>query len=82
MFVASSATLAADSQQLWLLCAEEDDLILVVLHKGPCWILLCFLFQIQQFPTKTKLSNVYRPTQNLNNRQVFASPATSLPPSE
>uniref|UniRef100_H2S426 Carbonic anhydrase n=1 Tax=Takifugu rubripes TaxID=31033 RepID=H2S426_TAKRU len=36
---------------------------------------------IQQFPTKTKLSNVYRPTQNLNNRQVFASPATSLPPS-
>ncbi|XP_029702116.1 putative carbonic anhydrase 3 [Takifugu rubripes] len=61
---------------------EEDDLILVVRHKGPCWILLCLLlFQIQQFPTKTKLSNVYRPTQNLNNRQVFASPATSLPPS-
>lgn len=36
---------------------------------------------IQQFPLKTKLSNVYRPTQKLNNRQVFASPSTLLPPS-
>ncbi|XP_073346065.1 uncharacterized protein [Pagrus major] len=35
---------------------------------------------IQLFPMKTSLSNVYRPTQNLNTRQVYASPATHLPP--
>ncbi|XP_030256959.1 carbonic anhydrase-like [Sparus aurata] len=35
---------------------------------------------IQLFPEKTKLSNVYRPTQNLNTRQVYASPATPLTP--
>lgn len=31
---------------------------------------------------KTGLTNVYRPAQDLNGRQVFASPATPLPPSE
>nr|XP_046232575.1 carbonic anhydrase 4-like [Scatophagus argus]XP_046232576.1 carbonic anhydrase 4-like [Scatophagus argus] len=36
---------------------------------------------IQQFPGKTGLINVYRPTQDLNDRQVYASPATDLPPS-
>ncbi|KAK2820315.1 hypothetical protein Q5P01_023274 [Channa striata] len=34
---------------------------------------------IQRFPQKMGLTNVYRPTQNLKNRQVFASPATPLP---
>ncbi|XP_026207437.1 carbonic anhydrase 4-like [Anabas testudineus] len=36
---------------------------------------------IQQFPVKTGLTNIYRPTQDLNNRHVSASPATPLPPS-
>ncbi|XP_070782997.1 uncharacterized protein [Enoplosus armatus] len=36
---------------------------------------------IQLFPMNTGLINVYRPTQALNKRQVFASPATPLPPS-
>ncbi|XP_074519909.1 uncharacterized protein LOC141785478 [Halichoeres trimaculatus] len=36
---------------------------------------------IQKFPSVTGLSNVYRPTQQLNGRQVFASPGTPLPPS-
>ncbi|XP_076615204.1 uncharacterized protein LOC143338596 isoform X2 [Chaetodon auriga] len=35
----------------------------------------------QQFPMKTGLTNIYRPTQELNKRRVFASPATPLPPS-
>ncbi|XP_060884459.1 uncharacterized protein LOC132955580 isoform X1 [Labrus mixtus] len=36
---------------------------------------------IQNFPMKTGISNVFRPTQNTNGRQVFASPATTLPSS-
>ncbi|XP_068439575.1 uncharacterized protein [Clinocottus analis] len=36
---------------------------------------------VQRFLTDTGLMNVYRPTQPLNGRDVFASPATSLPPS-
>ncbi|KAM3591370.1 uncharacterized protein V6R79_000846 [Siganus canaliculatus] len=35
---------------------------------------------IQMFPMKTQYSNVYRPTQALNGRHVYASPATPLPP--
>ncbi|XP_041818221.1 carbonic anhydrase 4-like [Chelmon rostratus] len=33
----------------------------------------------QLFPMKTGLTNIFRPTQDLNKRQVFASPATPLP---
>ncbi|XP_037135051.1 carbonic anhydrase-like isoform X1 [Syngnathus acus] len=36
---------------------------------------------LQQFPFKTGLTNVYRPVQSLNGRQVFSSPAALLPPS-
>ncbi|XP_028991076.1 carbonic anhydrase 4-like [Betta splendens] len=36
---------------------------------------------VRQFPAKTGLTNVYRPTQALNSRRVSASPATPLPPS-
>lgn len=36
---------------------------------------------IERFPTMAGYSNVYRPTQHLNGRRVFASPATPLPPS-
>ncbi|XP_069547695.1 uncharacterized protein [Brachyistius frenatus] len=36
---------------------------------------------IELFPIKTDLINIYRPTQELNERQVYASPATPLPPS-
>ncbi|CAL8282207.1 unnamed protein product [Merluccius merluccius] len=32
---------------------------------------------IKLFPTKTTLSNVYRPTQDLSGRHVYASPSTS-----
>ncbi|CAL9699052.1 unnamed protein product [Knipowitschia caucasica] len=35
---------------------------------------------LQHFPTKTKLSNVYRPKQELGGRVVHASPAVQLPP--
>lgn len=34
---------------------------------------------LQLFPTKTHLTNVYRPKQELNGRQVYASPAVQLP---
>ncbi|XP_035514250.1 carbonic anhydrase-like [Morone saxatilis] len=33
---------------------------------------------IKKFPMDTKLTNNYRPTQHLNERRVFASPATTL----
>ncbi|XP_008312905.1 carbonic anhydrase 4-like [Cynoglossus semilaevis] len=36
---------------------------------------------IQQFPAKSGLTNVFRPTQNLHQRQVSASFATPNPPS-
>ncbi|XP_059181262.1 carbonic anhydrase 4-like isoform X2 [Centropristis striata] len=36
---------------------------------------------IQRFPTKTGVTDVYRPVQKLNGRKVYASPATPLPPS-
>ncbi|KAM9336750.1 uncharacterized protein ABDE67_019778 [Symphorus nematophorus] len=36
---------------------------------------------VQKFPVETDLTNIFRPTQDLNNRQVYASPATPLPPS-
>ncbi|XP_034563715.1 carbonic anhydrase 4-like [Notolabrus celidotus] len=36
---------------------------------------------IQKFPMETGISNVFRPAQQLYGRQVFASPATPLPPS-
>ncbi|XP_008281500.1 carbonic anhydrase-like [Stegastes partitus] len=36
---------------------------------------------VQLFPQDAGLTNVFRPTQPLNGRQVFASPATPLPPS-
>ncbi|XP_055085629.1 carbonic anhydrase 4-like isoform X2 [Periophthalmus magnuspinnatus] len=35
---------------------------------------------LQLFPTKTDITNVYRPTQDLNGRWVYASPAVQLPP--
>uniref|UniRef100_A0A3Q3MAF5 Carbonic anhydrase n=1 Tax=Mastacembelus armatus TaxID=205130 RepID=A0A3Q3MAF5_9TELE len=34
------------------------------------------------FPTKTRLTNIYRPTQDLNQHEVVASPATPLAKSE
>uniref|UniRef100_A0A8P4K0H4 Carbonic anhydrase n=1 Tax=Dicentrarchus labrax TaxID=13489 RepID=A0A8P4K0H4_DICLA len=34
---------------------------------------------IKKFPMETKLTNNYRPTQHLNERRVFASPATTIP---
>uniref|UniRef100_A0A3Q3S5P6 Carbonic anhydrase n=1 Tax=Mastacembelus armatus TaxID=205130 RepID=A0A3Q3S5P6_9TELE len=37
---------------------------------------------IKQFPTKTRLTNIYRPTQDLNQRKVVASPATPLAKSD
>ncbi|CAK6964245.1 receptor-type tyrosine-protein phosphatase gamma-like [Scomber scombrus] len=36
---------------------------------------------IQLFPKVTGLTNVFRPTNKLNGRQVIVSPATPLPPS-
>nr|XP_019962607.1 PREDICTED: carbonic anhydrase 4-like isoform X1 [Paralichthys olivaceus]XP_019962608.1 PREDICTED: carbonic anhydrase 4-like isoform X1 [Paralichthys olivaceus]XP_019962609.1 PREDICTED: carbonic anhydrase 4-like isoform X1 [Paralichthys olivaceus] len=36
---------------------------------------------IERFASITGLTNVYRPVQELNGRQVFASPEVSLPPS-
>ncbi|XP_033466762.1 uncharacterized protein LOC117246865 [Epinephelus lanceolatus] len=36
---------------------------------------------LERFPAKAGYTNVYRPTQPLNGRRVFASPATPLPPS-
>ncbi|XP_041672214.1 carbonic anhydrase-like [Cheilinus undulatus] len=36
---------------------------------------------IEMFPKKTGVSNVFRPSQNINGRQVYASPATTLPSS-
>ncbi|XP_040923047.1 receptor-type tyrosine-protein phosphatase gamma-like isoform X2 [Toxotes jaculatrix] len=33
---------------------------------------------IQQFPAKTEFANVYRPPQDLKDREVFASPGTPL----
>ncbi|XP_023267114.1 carbonic anhydrase 4-like [Seriola lalandi dorsalis] len=36
---------------------------------------------IKRFPMETGLVNVFRPVQELNERQVSASPATPLPPS-
>ncbi|CAJ1080979.1 carbonic anhydrase-like [Xyrichtys novacula] len=36
---------------------------------------------IENIPRVTGLANVFRPIQKLNGRQVFASPATPLPPS-
>ncbi|XP_029383945.1 carbonic anhydrase 4-like isoform X3 [Echeneis naucrates] len=35
---------------------------------------------IERFPSKAGFNNVFRPVQNLAGRQVFASPATPLPP--
>ncbi|KAK7919672.1 hypothetical protein WMY93_010956 [Mugilogobius chulae] len=37
---------------------------------------------LQLFPTKTGVTNVYRPSQGLKGRQVYASPAVQLPPSQ
>ncbi|XP_035000754.2 carbonic anhydrase [Hippoglossus stenolepis] len=37
---------------------------------------------IARFASLTGLTNVYRPAQTLNGRQVFASPGVSLPPSK
>uniref|UniRef100_A0A4W6G793 Carbonic anhydrase n=1 Tax=Lates calcarifer TaxID=8187 RepID=A0A4W6G793_LATCA len=35
---------------------------------------------IERFPVHMKVTNVYRPVQDLGTRHVFASPATPLPP--
>uniref|UniRef100_A0A8C4DXJ2 Carbonic anhydrase n=1 Tax=Dicentrarchus labrax TaxID=13489 RepID=A0A8C4DXJ2_DICLA len=40
---------------------------------------LGFFINIKKFPMETKLTNNYRPTQHLNERRVFASPATTIP---
>ncbi|KAL3967650.1 cyclin-dependent kinase 2 [Sarotherodon galilaeus] len=37
---------------------------------------------IKKFPMETKLDNIYRPTQPLHERHVYASPGTPLPPYE
>ncbi|XP_039472543.1 carbonic anhydrase-like [Oreochromis aureus] len=37
---------------------------------------------IKKFPMETKLVNIYRPTQPLHKRHVYASPGTPLPPYE
>lgn len=60
----SLTTPLCDEVVLWTVFAEP-----VHVHKD----------LLKLFPTKTDLTNVYRPPQALNGRHIYASPAVQLP---
>lgn len=66
--------------QLLSLSSQYDSRAYMIVGLSENFFVLLFS-QMKRFPEKTRMSNVYRPTQHLNGRHVFASPAIPPAPS-